>query len=44
MYDVYRSCSLPMTWCAKTSNAEIAKSECVNEKLPKGRNGQTEDV
>jgi hypothetical protein len=26
MYDVYRSCTLPKIWCAKTSNVEIANT------------------
>jgi hypothetical protein len=47
---INRSCTLPMIRCAKTSNVEIANTECVfitecvNEKLPKRRKGQPEDV
>jgi len=44
MYDAHRSCTIPMIWFAKTSNEKIANTECANDKLPKRRKGQTEDV
>jgi hypothetical protein len=44
MYDAYKSCTFAMMWCAKTSNVQIANTECANERLPKRRKGQSEDV
>jgi hypothetical protein len=44
MMHVYISCTLPiMIQSSKTSNVEIANTECENKKLPKRGKGELDD-